>query len=158
MTRFVLVGIVGMLLVSAGCEELGGTTPEPVPEPPPPSPPPPPPRPAAWTCVTDLQSFLNRYQNRMVYDVRYQNECDESVRIRLSSALYLSPSLARVDTDRREVVIPSGRSDWLCGNGQDFTACVFIHHDQDRTSGYRWRSSQRVCYLDQDCSWRPFPD
>lgn len=93
----------------------------------------------------------------MVYDYRFHNGCEESVRLRQSTALYLSPSLAQVDADRREVVIQTGRSAWLCGNGQDFTACVFLDH-KITNSGYQTDANRRSCYLDQDCPWPAWPD
>lgn len=92
------------------------------------------------------------------FDVEYQNGCEESVRIRMSSAVY-SKDEEVIDTGRWEVIVPAGERKWLCRHGGSDELCAF-----DETVGlgpgdtFAPRSSDRICYLDEDCPFPEYPE
>lgn len=109
------------------------------------------------TCVDTLHLLFERYQQRLlVYDVRFQNDCKETVRFRVSATLYENPGERVIDNDRQEVLLSAGRRGWLCGNGQAFSACAFSRYTNEAAQvAYRYNA----CYLDaSSCSWPRYPD
>ena len=114
-------------------------------------------RPYAWSCTDFLQRLVERYDGRAVYDVRYQNDCPETVQLRLSAILYTLPDRLVRDYSREETTIRSDDSDWVCGDGRPFTACLFADYRVGNEAfGVSW--STNFCYLDETCRWPEFPE
>jgi len=92
------------------------------------------------------------------FDVEYQNGCEESVRIRMSAAVY-SQDEEVIDTGRWEVIVAAGEREWLCRRGESDDLCTF-----DETVGlgpgdsFAPRESDRICYLDEDCPYPEYPE
>ena len=115
----------------------------------------PPLRPPAESCSDRTDAILERYNNSMVWDVEFQNDCDETVNIRVSTTLYEEPGEITLDRDREEMSLSAGRRGWLCGNGWASQACTFDRYtNMDASSEYAWR----ICYTDESCGWPDYPD
>ncbi len=140
----------------AGCE-MDSETSNPIAPSPVQPPPPPPPRPAASTCIASIDDYADRYNGRFVYNNRYQNDCSETIILRVSATLDLLPHVTVHDRLRSEVRVPANSTRWLCGNGQRFNACTF-HNRDNINSSFRVRTQRSSCYLDESCSYPNYPD
>ena len=109
------------------------------------------PQPGGWSTVGERVPTYG-------FDIEYRNDCEESVRTRVSAAAY-SRDEKLIDTGRWEAVVPAGQRKWLCRHGESDDFCTF-----DETVGlgpgdtFAPRRSDRVCYLDEDCPFPEYPE
>ena len=139
----VLVLVVSML---TACEIV---EPEPEPEPQPVY------RPPAISCMTSVENYVDHYEGLAVLNVRYQNDCEETVRVRVSATLYVLPGRFVRDRERFETTISASRERWLCGNGETFAACAFREAVGNSAFEVSWNTE--YCYLDQECDYPAYP-
>ena len=118
--------------------------------------PPPPPRAQASTCVQRVDDYVTRHRTlASVMNARYQNDCRESVEIRVSATLYTLPARVVVDRVRFNVTVPGNATRWLCGNGAAESACAFRSFTPENFA-VTWR--ERMCYIDEACVYAQYPD